>query len=220
MKLTLEQGGKKFTMSRKKYNQPQLQEEEVIAMVEEEPVIEEPVIEEEVATVEEEEKPIFMEQDEYMEYIQNQAKSIPEEEKTPVARVSMFQMNKDLVRGLKTMTNMEINIALEKIQDWADDIHHKDREMRHYALLNHEKHYFTIFAYNSTKRPVRLSPAQNLIREVKDVLTNHYGDCDIRSIEVETIDGKPSGAVEIWAMWNGEPTVAYLFPYEQGVVYY
>ena len=167
----------------------------------------------------EEPQPIFMEEEEYKEYIQNQAKEKSEEEKTPVAQVSMFQMNKDLVRGLKKMTNMEINNALEKIQDWVVEIL-KDKEMKHFALLNHEKHYFTIFAANAIKRPVRMGVDESFIKELKDVITNHYGDHDIRSIEVETIDGKPSGAVEIWAMWDEEPTVAYLFPYEQGVVYY
>ena len=44
---------------------------------------------------------------------------------------------------------------------------------------------------------------------------NYYGDKDLRAIDVQD-----DGAVEIWAMWDGEPTVAYLFPYSQGVVYY
>ena len=188
--------------------------EEIDVVPEEEKV--EPVVEE---PVKEEPQPIFMEQDEYMEYIQNQAKEMPEEEKTPVAQVSMFQMNKDLVRGLKKMTNMEINNALEKIKDWTIEAI-KDKEMKHFALLNHEKHYFTIFAANPIKRPIRMGVEDSFIKELKDVITNHYGDHDIRSIEVEMIDDKPSGAVEIWAMWDGEPTVAYLFPYEQGVVYY
>ena len=38
---------------------------------------------------------------------------------------------------------------------------------------------------------------------------------DIRAIDVDT-----NGAVEIWGMWDGEPSVAYLFPYDEGVVYY
>jgi len=162
---------------------------------------------------------IFMEPDEYLEYLKNQVKDMPEEDKTPVAQVSMYQMNKDLVRGLKKMTNMEINKALEAVGDWMVQIT-QQTETRHFALLNHEKHYYTIFAERPTYRPIRTSPEESFIHELKDVLTNYYGDHDIRSIEVEMIDGKPSGAVEIWAMWDGEPTVAYLFPYEQGVVYY
>ena len=65
-----------------------------------------------------------------------------------------------------------------------------------------------------------MSENNSFVKEVKDVLTNHYGDNDIRSIDLDIIDNEPSGSVEIWAMWDGEPTVAYLFPYEQGVVYY
>lgn len=213
--------------SRKRYHKPvQVEEvgipepvEEEAVVVEAEPVVEpeleKPVIEETVA----EENAVVMEPDEYMEYIQNQVKDMPEEEKTPVAQVSMFQMNKDLVRSLKKMTNMEVNKALEAIKEWyLDKV--QDPELKHFALLNHEKHYFTIFAANPIKRAVRFTPEDSFIKELKDVLMNHYGDKDLRSIEVEKIDDKPSGAVEVWAMWDGEPTVAYLFPYEQGVVYY
>ena len=205
--------------SRKRYNKPITVEDDkpIESVVTEviEPVLEKPVLEETIA----EENAIVMEPNEYMEYIQNQAKEMPEEEKTPVAQVSMFQMNKDLVRGLKKMTNMEINQALEKINDWYT-LQAKGGEVKHFALLNHEKHYFTIFAANPIARSVRMSENNSFVKEVKDVLTNHYGDNDIRSIDLDIIDNEPSGSVEIWAMWDGEPTVAYLFPYEQGVVYY
>lgn len=184
-----------------------------------EPIVKEETTLEKVIPIEEQE-PIFMEPDEYAEYLKNQVKNLPEEQREePIAQVTMYQMNKDLINGLKSMTNMEVNNALDKIADWFEG-HTKDKYMLHFALLNHEKHYFTIFACNALKRPVRMTPWQSFRAELKDVLTNHYGDHDLRSIEVEMIDGKPSGAVEIWAMWDGEPTVAYLFPYEQGVVYY
>ena len=45
---------------------------------------------------------------------------------------------------------------------------------------------------------------------------NWYADKDIRAIDYDS----SSGMIETWAMWDGEPTVAYLFPYDEGVVEY
>lgn len=153
------------------------------------------------------EEPIFMEQAEYMEYLKNQVKDTPIENQTPIAQISMYQMNKDLVKGLKKMNNMAINNALEKVAEWFEA--HDDL---HYVLLNHEKHYYTMFERDFGKQE---ASTKSFIAEVKDVLTKYYGDNDIRAIDVDT-----NGAVEIWGMWDGEPSVAYLFPYDEGVVYY
>ena len=149
----------------------------------------------------------FMEQEEYLEYLkQQQERNKQEGIETPVAQLNMYQMNKDLVKGLKKMNNMEVNKALEKVVDWFNPTE------THYALLNHEHHYFTIFEIDDTSL---VGNPQSFIKEVKDILMNYYGDKDLRAIDVQD-----DGAVEIWAMWDGEPTVAYLFPYSQGVVYY
>ena len=150
---------------------------------------------------------IYMEQDEYLEYLRNQVKNTnPELASTPVAQLNMYQMNKDLVKSLKKMNNMDVNRALEKVAEWFDP------KETHYALLNHEHHYFTIFEVGEESMP---DSAKSFIHELKDILMNYYADHDLRAIDVDT-----NGAVEIWAMWDGEPTVAYLFPYSQGVVYY
>lgn len=150
---------------------------------------------------------VYMEQEEYLEYLRNQVKNTnPELASTPVAQLNMYQMNKDLVKGLKKMNNMDVNRALEKVAEWFNP------KETHYALLNHEHHYFTIFEVGEESMP---DSVKSFIHELKDILMNYYADHDLRAIDVDT-----NGAVEIWAMWDGEPTVAYLFPYSQGVVYY
>lgn len=152
-------------------------------------------------------EPVFMEQAEYLDYLKSQIKEKnPELASAPIAQLSTYQMNKDLVKGLKKMNNMDVNKALEKVANWFNP------GETHYALLNHEHHYFTIFemADNSI-----IGNTQSFIKELKDILMNYYADHDLRAIDIDA-----NGAVEIWAMWDGEPTVAYLFPYSQGVVYY
>lgn len=161
-------------------------------------------------------EPVFMEADEYLEYLNNQVKNTPESEKHPIAQISMYQMNKDLIKTLKHMNNMAINAALEKVREWYINYVYSHPSSKFFALLNHEKHYFTIFTRDQKKRvkPVP-SEADDFIVAVKDILTNYYGDNDIRSIDVDE-----NGAIEIWGMWDGEPSVAYLFPYDEGVVLY
>lgn len=152
-----------------------------------------------------------MEEKEYIEYLRNQLTE--SEASTPIAQLSVYDMNKDLVKGLKTMNNGKIDRALARVRDWFDP------DETHYALLNHEHHYFTIFELGEDSTYYR--DVDSFIFNLKDILTNYYGDNDLRSIDVpQEGTAKDGSAVEIWAMWDGEPTVAYLFPYSKGVVYY
>lgn len=162
------------------------------------------------------EETILMEPEEYMEYLRAQAARVPEAEKTPIAQISMYQMNKDLVRGLKKMNNMAVNKALEKVREWYLKYIYDNPSAAYFVLLNHEQHYFTMFTRDH-KRKVKSTTdeADNFISAIKDIITNYYGDNDIRAIDVDT-----NGAIEIWGMWDKEPSVAYLFPYDQGVVLY
>lgn len=147
---------------------------------------------------------IVMEEKEYMEYIQNSCKN-SSETPMPIAQMSLYDLNKDLVKQtLKRMNNTKIDNALQKVKDWFDPNH------KFYAFLNHEQHYFTIF----NRKDYTQDAAESFITQLKDILTNHYGDNDIRSITVDF------DAVEIWAMWEGEPTVGYVFAYDEGVVDY
>lgn len=157
-----------------------------------------------------------MEEAEYIDYLNQQLRDNPDESKKPIAQLSMYQMNKDLVRGLKRMNNMAINKALENVREWYLKYVYNNPTAMYFVLLNHEQHYYTMFTRDHKKKiKTTDAEADNFIAAVKDILSNYYGDNDIRAIDVDS-----NGAVEIWGMWNGEPSVAYLFPYDQGVVLY
>lgn len=161
-------------------------------------------------------EPIFMEEAEYLDYLKQQIKDKPEIAQQPVAQLSMYQMNKTLVAGLKKMNNMAINTALENVRDWYLKYVYSHPAAMFFVLLNHEQHYYTMFTRDHKKKVKNTSDeADNFIAAVKDILTNYYGDNDIRAIDVDE-----NGAIEIWGMWDKEPSVAYLFPYDQGVVLY
>jgi hypothetical protein len=157
-----------------------------------------------------------MEEAEYIDYLNQQLRDNPDESQKPIAQLSMYQMNKDLVRGLKKMNNMAINKALENVREWYLKYVYSNPTAMYFVLLNHEQHYYTMFTRDHKKRVKTTDiEADNFIAAVKDILTNYYGDNDIRAIDVDS-----NGAVEIWGMWDNEPSVAYLFPYDQGVVLY
>lgn len=154
-------------------------------------------------------EPIFMEQNEYEEYLKQQE----EQKKSSIGSTTLYDLNKAAVRSLKKMNNMEINRALEKVKDWYKTLIDKDGvPPQYFMFLEREHNYYTLFA--DTKN--HLNSLDNLIREFKDLIMNWYADKDVRAIDYDN----SSGAIEVWAMWDGEPTVAYLFPYDEGVIEY
>ena len=152
-------------------------------------------------------EPIFMEQEEYNEYLKKQAE-FKQSENTTVGSMTLYDLNKTAVRSLKKMNNMDVNRALEKVKDWYNGLSNKPK---YFMFLNKEHNYYTLFVQTKEN-----SNVDNFIHEFKDLLMNWYADKDIRAIDYDNA----SGAIETWAMWDGEPTVAYLFPYDEGVVEY
>lgn len=153
-------------------------------------------------------EPVFMEQDEYEEYLAKQE----QQKKQPIGSTTLYELNKTAVSSLKKMNNTEINNALEKVLEWYYSLQDNDILPQYFMLLNRDYNYYTLFVDTKTF----LDSGKRFIQELKDLLTNWYADKDIRAIDVE----KNSAAVEIWAMWDGNPTVAYLFPYDKGVIEY
>lgn len=158
-------------------------------------------------------EPIFMEQEEYDAYLKQQEELKQEQKDSSIGSTTLYDLNKAAIRSLKTMTNMEINNALEKVRDWYHSLIDDDGvPPQYFMFLEREHNYYTLFV--DTK--LHLESDKMLIQELKDLLMNWYADKDVRAIDID----KASGAVEIWAMWDGEPTVAYLFPYDKGVIEY
>lgn len=159
-------------------------------------------------------EPIYMEQEAYEAYLQRQEELKQESNKdSSIGSTTLYDLNKAAVRSLKKMTNMEINNALEKVRDWYHTLIDDDGvPPQYFMFLEREHNYYTLFV--DTK--MHLEPDKTLIKELKDLLMNWYADKDVRAIDVD----EASGAIEIWAMWDGEPTVAYLFPYDKGVIEY
>lgn len=158
-------------------------------------------------------EPIFMEQDEYNAYLEKQEELKQQNQESTVGSTTLYELNKSAIRSLKKMTNMEINNALEKVKDWYHSLIDEDGvPPQYFMFLEREHNYYTLFVDTKTN----LNCDDAFIRELKDLLMNWYADKDVRAIDVD----QASSAIEIWAMWDNEPTVAYLFPYDKGVIEY
>ena len=145
---------------------------------------------------------IVMEQEEYEAY--KDAQQHPQ--------LSLYELNKQAVKKLPKMDKSTIKARLKKqVSDWY---HSYATPPKYIMLLCAEQNYYTVF------HDVNNRGYTAFALELLDILTNWYGDNDIRAIETHMIDDKPVGSIEIWGMWKGSPSVAYLFPYDEGVVEY
>lgn len=109
--------------------------------------------------------------------------------------MGLYDMNKQIIEQLSDLT------------DWAhaeDVLTHFEGEWRnqYYMMYGKEISYFTVFHIKE-----RIAFAREVIDCVKNVGT-------VKAIDLTEM----ADAVEIWVMYNNEPTCLYLFPYDMGIV--
>lgn len=115
---------------------------------------------------------------------------------------SLYDLNRQIIAQLKPLTEEEITDKTKIISDFE-----QEKKNRHYLLYGKEISYFTLFEADEFTKA-------DFGSEVIDCLKN-VGN--IKSIELT----KAKDAIEIWLSDNNnEVTVLYLFPYDEGVVYY
>ena len=109
--------------------------------------------------------------------------------------MGLYDMNKQIIEQLSDLT------------DWAraeDVLTHFESECRnqYYMMYGKEISYFTVFHIKE-----RMAFAREVIDCIKNVGT-------VKAIDLTEM----ADAVEIWVMYNNEPTCLYLFPYDMGIV--
>lgn len=130
-------------------------------------------------------------------------------ELTPISsdanlNLNLYDLNKNIISQLEPLDLNEIGEKMSLFKDFYNKTDNK-----HYMLLCKEYNYYTIFEYEHMLQfPDFAGAVSNIISELGDVY----------SIE----NDNTGGALEIWIKPEGEetPLVFYLFPYDQGVVYY
>lgn len=167
---------------------------------------------------------IYMEQEEYQEYLaQNKPvevwqmstpEALTEEIETEtseaatdkednLAKVSLYELNQQLIAQLPEYDEKKWTDAKLIVADWYNK--HKDN---YYMLLCHERNYYTLF--DMTRENVI---GADLAYELQDTI-RYVGT--VHDISIDTND-----MIAVWAKWHDTDDVHcfYLFPYGQGVVH-
>ena len=154
-------------------------------------------------------KAIFMEPEEYEEYLAQQQRE-QEERKAqmaehPLASMSLYEMNQSVVNGLPALDEDGKSRAKSEFFNWISNF--LDESNNYFMLLNHEVRYYTVFHNRNAKLDI-----ENFWNELLNIF-NYVGT--IKIMEVDT-----NGAWSVWADWNDEGVshCFYLFPYDAGVV--
>lgn len=109
--------------------------------------------------------------------------------------MGLYDMNKQIISQLQDLINWN---TIEEVLNKFDEKWHN----HYYMLYGKEISYFTVF---SIKERIAFG------REVIDVIKN-IGP-------VKAIDPtEAQDAIEVWVMYDNEPTCLYLFPYDMGIV--
>lgn len=129
--------------------------------------------------------------------------AIQEDNEINQPQVKLYELNKMLISQMKPLDKKVLNDKkqiIKKLRNITDN--------NHYMLLCKDYNYYTLFESESVLR-------KSFEDMVIDIISN-LGE--VYSID-ETAD---QVALEIWVKPEGEtmPLAFYLFPYDQGVVYY
>lgn len=131
--------------------------------------------------------------DKFYIYHENQWKEIKMD--SSGFEMGLYDMNKQIISQLPTLTDLERaeNIINNAHTNWSND---------YYMLYGKEISYFTVLLVKDA----------TLFGEIVIDCIKNIGD--VKAIDLtETND-----AIEIWVMYNDEPTCLYLFPYDGGIV--
>ena len=109
--------------------------------------------------------------------------------------MGLYDMNKQIISQMPNLTDWDRveTTLLDFDKKWHND---------YYMLYGKEISYFTVF---------RVKESSAFGREVIDVIKNVGA--------VKAIDPTENAdAMEVWVIYEGEPTCLYLFPYDSGIV--
>ena len=145
-------------------------------------------------------KEIFMEQDEYQEYLKN--KNQKKDESKSVAQVNLYQLNQDIMSNQPALSEDGARKGQLEFFDW---ISKQPDNPKFYMLLCSELNYYTVFHINDT------ATKEDFWNELYDIAK------ELGTLKAMEID---SGCFSIWADWPQDNIshLFYLFPYDRGVV--
>lgn len=111
-------------------------------------------------------------------------------------QMGLYDMNKQIIAQLPDLTDWDrVSEVLRDFDlDWNNN---------YYMLYGKEISYFTVF---------KIKEHCAFAHEVIDVIKNVGSS--VKAIDLT----EAADAIEVWVMYNNEPTCLYLFPYDMGLV--
>ena len=145
-------------------------------------------------------KEIFMEQDEYQEYLKN--KNQKKDESKPVAQMTLYQFNQNIMSSQPALSGDGVRKGQLEFFDW---ISKQPDNPKFYMLLCSELNYYTVFHINDK------ATKEDFWNELYDIAK------ELGTLKAMEID---SGCFSIWVDWPQDNIshLFYLFPYDRGVV--
>lgn len=109
--------------------------------------------------------------------------------------MGLYDMNKQIIAQLPDLTDWD------RVEKLLNDFH-TDWNNEYYMMYGKEISYFTVFKIKES-----IAFGRTAIECLQNVGT-------VKAVDlVEAAD-----AIELWVMYNNEPTCLYLFPYDMGLV--
>ena len=125
---------------------------------------------------------------------------------TEVSLGNVYELNKNLIKQLKPMNDIEIAAMYGKIETWLRS--DKQKSNFYYMLMCREKYDFTIFNLNTSNSE---NPEYEAIKEIFDIAFS-------RGKIIEICQDEHGTAYEFWLLIEDEVFLYLLFPYDQGVI--
>ena len=110
--------------------------------------------------------------------------------------MGLYDMNKQIIAQLPDLTGWDkVETTLKNFDtDWNNEF---------YMLYGKEISYFTVF---------RIKEHCEFSKEVIDIVKNIGSN--VKAMDLT----EAADAIEVWIIYNEEPTCLYLFPYDMGIV--
>lgn len=125
---------------------------------------------------------------------------------TELSLGNVYELNKNFVKQLKPMNDMQIAAMYEKIANWMKEPQRYTN--LYYTLMCRERYDFTVFNLTTSESN---KTEEKTVKEIFDIAFE-------RGKIIEICQDEQGTAYEFWLLIGDEVYLYLLFPYDNGVI--
>ncbi len=125
---------------------------------------------------------------------------------TELSLGNVYELNKNFVKQLKPMNDMQIAAMYEKIADWMKEPQRYTN--LYYTLMCRERYDFTVFNLTTSESN---NTEEKTVKEIFDIAFE-------RGKIIEICQDEQGTAYEFWLLIEDEVYLYLLFPYDNGII--